>query len=287
MKYSWELDKGMSEHLNYLTISEVQKIMLTILTDMVNYFNSHDYHYVFTGGSALGAVRHQGFIPWDDDADVALPRDEYEKFIKEYQPTNLRFELLTPENTDNWLYAYARISDTQTRANGKWAEVHNGVYVDVFPIDAVPQTKFGQYIAYYQMKYLDVMRNSTRRIAISKKEPGWWLKPLIIKYAQRRSTIHWVKKMDLLAQNMHRRHVGKSDIYSLYIVQGLNKTRENFPLVIYQNRKLVKFESLKVYVPADSQRYLTQMYGDWQRLPSEDKRKSHARFYYKGVEVHD
>ena len=65
----------MGEQLKYLTVPEVQKIMLAILADMIKYFNEHNYHYVLTGGSALGAVRHQGFIPWDDDADVALPRD--------------------------------------------------------------------------------------------------------------------------------------------------------------------------------------------------------------------
>lgn len=277
----------MGEHLKYLTVSEVQKIMLAILADMIKYFNEHNYHYVLTGGSALGAVRHHGFIPWDDDADVALPRAEYERFIREYRPSNSQYELLTPYNTENWLYAYARVSDTQTQASGKWAMVNNGVYVDVFPIDAVPKSKAEQKMAYYRMKYLDVMRNSTRRIAISKQEPGWWLKPLLIKYAQRHTTGWWVQRMDKLAQKMNQQQVDRSNIYSLYIVQGLNKTRENFPLAIYQHRQQVPFENLTVYIPAASQIYLTQMYDNWQALPPKNKQKTHARFYYKGVEVHD
>ena len=93
--------------------------------------------------------------------------------------------------------------------------------------------------------------------------------------------------MDELAQKMNQRHVARSNIYSLYIVQGLNKTRGNFPLAVYQQRQSVPFEDLTVYIPADSQSYLTQMYGDWQALPPKTKQKTHARFYNKGVEVHD
>lgn len=81
----------MAQQQNYLTVPAVQKIMLAILKDVVTYFDTHDYHYVLTGGSALGAVRHQGFIPWDDDADVALPRHEYERFIREYKPNNSQY----------------------------------------------------------------------------------------------------------------------------------------------------------------------------------------------------
>ena len=279
--------KLMAIQQNYLTVPDVQRIMLAILKDVITYFDKHDYHYVLTGGSALGAVRHQGFIPWDDDADVALPRHEYERFIREYKPNSTRYEILTPLNTENWLYGYARVSDTYTQADGKWATVSNGVYVDVFPIDAVPSSGIGQKFAYYHMKYLDVMRNSTRRLAISHKEPAWWLKPLLIKYAKRHTTAWWVNKMNRLAQKTNQRYENKSDVYSLYIVQGLNKTRENFPLAIYRQRQLVKFEDLNVYIPAANQHYLSQMYGDWQALPSKSKRKTHARFYYKGVEVHD
>lgn len=277
----------MAQQQNYLTVPAVQKIMLAILKDVVTYFDTHDYHYVLTGGSALGAVRHQGFIPWDDDADVALPRHEYERFIREYKPNNSQYKLLTPLNTTNWLYGYARVSDTYTQADGKWATVNNGVYVDVFPIDAVPPTKFGQKKAYYHMKYLDVMRNSTRRLAISHQEPAWWLKPVLIKYAKRHTTAWWANKMDRLAQKTNQRYQNKSDIYSLYIVQGLNKTKENFHLAVYQQRQQAKFEDLNIYIPAAIQHYLTQMYGDWHALPSKSKRKTHARFYYKGVEVHD
>lgn len=277
----------MAQQQNYLTVPAVQKIMLAILKDVVTYFDTHDYHYVLTGGSALGAIRHQGFIPWDDDADVALPRHEYERFIREYKPNHSQYKLLTPLNTTNWLYGYARVSDTYTQADGKWATVNNGVYVDIFPIDAVPPTKFGQKKAYYHMKYLDVMRNSTRRLAISHQEPAWWLKPVLIKYAKRHTTAWWANKMDRLAQKTNQRYQNKSDIYSLYIVQGLNKTKENFHLAVYQQRQQAKFEDLNIYIPAASQHYLTQMYGDWHALPSKSKRKTHARFYYKGVEVHD
>ncbi|QIL50809.1 LicD family protein [Weissella coleopterorum] len=273
----------MDSEKEYINITEIQKIMLDILRDVITFCNNNDYHYILTGGSALGATRHKGFIPWDDDMDIALPRNEYEQFIHKYQPQYSNLVKLNSENTKNWLYPYTRISDSKTVAEGRWAEVQNGVYVDIFPIDAISGNKTGQIIGYLKMKYLDVMRNSTRRIAISKEEPFWWLKPLLIKFAKRKSTGEWVNKMERLAQKSNRKHFNYSNAFSLFVVQGLNKRRENFNKDMYFKRNKAVFEGESVFVPGNVNQYLTQMYGNWENIPNNIEKKTHARFYRKGI----
>lgn len=265
----------------YLNINEIQYIMLDILKDVINFCNKNNYHYILTGGSALGAIRHKGFIPWDDDMDIAMPREEYEQFIVHYRPKS-DFLLLNSQNTKNWLYPYTRISDYKTVAEGRWAEVKNGIYIDIFPIDAVSNNKMGQIISYFRMKYLDVMRNSTRRIAISKDEPFWWLKPFLIKLAERKPIGEWVNKMESLAKKSNQKNIKYSNTFSLYVVQGLNKRKENFNKDMYFSRQKAFFETEIIFVPKNINEYLTQMYGDWEKIPCDVERKSHARFYRKG-----
>lgn len=270
-----------NESNEYLSLDEIHAIMLDILKDIVNFCDKRDLHYVLTGGSALGAVRHQGFIPWDDDMDIALSRSDYETFLEEYVPAS-NMELLYSNNTEEWLYPYARVSDIQTQAEGQWALVNNGVYVDVFPIDAVPDSTIKQKINYYHMKWLDVLRNSTRRIAISHDEPFWWLKPAIIKFAQKHPTSFWVNKMEMLARKTNDKYINISKMRSLFVVQGLNGRKEIFDQKVYSQRKLAMFEGSQVYIPENVEVYLRQMYGDWQIVPDVTVRKSHAKFYRKG-----
>lgn len=271
----------MIEKKQYMEIEDVQNVMFEILQDIIQFCNLNEYHYLLTGGSALGAVRHHGFIPWDDDADIALPRDEYEQFIKNYTPRIPTARLFTLDNTENWFYPYARVSDLESNADSKWAKVNNGVYVDVFPIDALPKNKLRQSISYYRMKYLDVMRNSSRRIAISKQEKLHHLKPLFILFAKRHSTSWWAEKMNKLAIKTNLNYAMKSNMRSLYVVQGINGTRENFLISMYTSRSKTFFRSIDVYIPTFYQKYLTNLYGNWEQIPKKIDRKSHAKFYRK------
>ena len=111
----------------YISLTDIQAEMLNIMKDVIRFFDEQHINYVVTGGTALGAVRHQGFIPWDDDADIALARDDYEFFVKHYRPGSEAWELLSLEHTDNWYYSYARVANKHTMAVTEWAKVNNGI----------------------------------------------------------------------------------------------------------------------------------------------------------------
>ena len=79
--------------------SEIKSVALDILKDVAHFCDTHDIRYVLAYGTMLGAVRHKGFIPWDDDIDIMMPRDDYNRFIKTYNEHNSRYQVFSIENS--------------------------------------------------------------------------------------------------------------------------------------------------------------------------------------------
>lgn len=266
-----------------LSIPEVQQRILAMYDDVIKFFNDNQMPYLLTGGSALGGIRHHGFIPWDDDMDLGLLRDDYQRFVAEYQPQNTQFQLKSLEYDANWENGYARVIDLQTGSSNQYLNINHGVFLDVFPIDHLPDSKQGQKRHYYQMKILDVLRNSKRRVGyrddesrlavFCKESLRIVLKPFKISY--------FARKMSALAQKTNAKYKN-SQVMSLYIVQGINQQRETNAASIYQHRQKIQFEGREGYVPTDVQTYLTHLYGpQYLELPPVEARKAHGHFYLK------
>ena len=97
-----------------LTIEELKEVELNILKDVAKFCEEHDIKYFLCGGTLLGAIRHKGFIPWDDDIDIAMPREDYERFFKLYNGSNPRYHADSLENNPNWHMSFGRVGDTET-----------------------------------------------------------------------------------------------------------------------------------------------------------------------------
>ena len=263
----------------YLSVLEVQQIMLSLFDDVLDFLNSHQLTYTLTGGSALGAVRHQGFIPWDDDMDIALPRDDYEFFIRNYRPKQTTIELRELALDSTWFYGYARVVDTTTAADNLWAKTNNGVFLDIFPIDHLSDNKRSRQLSYWRMKVLDVLRNSTRRLDFQPWEKGIWLKKTLYLMTKYTTTAKLATRMSRLAIKTNDKY--KSSKWgSLYLVQGINGQRETNPFDWYVNTIEVEFEHRKVKVPREYHAYLQHLYGDtYMELPPIESRKSHGMYY--------
>ena len=118
-----------------LTCKEIQSHCVEMLRYFDAYATSQNITYYLSGGTLLGAVRHQGFIPWDDDVDLMLPRKDYERLIHDFDGGE-RYEIISCETNDEYGTPFARIWDKRTAL--KWTssrEVPIGVFIDLFPID--------------------------------------------------------------------------------------------------------------------------------------------------------
>lgn len=127
-----------------LEFKESQRIALEILKKVACICEEHNFRYVLIWGTLIGAIRHNGFIPWDDDIDIAMPRPDYDKllsFFKKHRDELMPLECLTMETRKNYPHMIARISDSRT-----WIDVVNekdcgmGVFVDIYPFDGLGKT---------------------------------------------------------------------------------------------------------------------------------------------------
>lgn len=263
-----------------LSTQEVQQKMLDLFREIESFLEHEDIPYVVTGGTALGAVRHGGFIPWDDDMDIAVNRKDYEFFIRHFKPKMNYFSLKSNLDCD-WGYAYARVTDDRTIYDMPWVTVDNGVFVDVFPIDKLPDNSGVRNVLYLEMKTLDVFRNAARRTAFKPGEKGKIIKALLSTIAKVFGDAFFARQQDALARFVNRKNKN-SNLSGLFVVQGINRQRETHRSSLYIETQKVLFEGTMVNVPGDVQSYLERLYGiDYMQLPELSDRKTHGTFYAK------
>ena len=120
-----------------ITENHYRDRLLTLLDEFDVYCKDNQLKYYLACGSLLGAVRHQGFIPWDDDIDVCMPRDDYIKLIEHSQKKELPFDFYCYEKHKDYVHYYGKVSDKETIIKYKYISnsANYGIFIDVFPLD--------------------------------------------------------------------------------------------------------------------------------------------------------
>lgn len=250
-------------------MNELQKVEFDMLKEVLKICDELNLNYYLVCGSALGAVKYSGFIPWDDDMDIGLMRDEYEVFIKNAQEMLPKHLFLQNHITDpQYPHVFSKIRNSETTYIEKSVAklpINHGVYIDVFPLDGYPdseneQITFEQKKLVYQRKLscvYDVNRNFKSKVGMHlRRLCGYHKKTsqIIEKYTYEMKKYSAVKSA--LICN-HGNWQGKL---------------EYAPREQYGNGVMMKFEGLDVRVPERYDEYLTQKYGDWRAdLPEEQK----------------
>lgn len=273
------------EKIKELSPEQFRKMQLTELDMLVEFDrvcrNNH-INYVLFGGSLLGAVRHKGYIPWDDDADIGMLREDYEKFklhAKEMNSNICYFQDNTTDPYYRWGYGKLRRTDSiYVRVGQEHLKCKTGIFVDVFPMDDVPKSVIGQIvqdrICYCLRKILwsEVAKNNTK---------GLWK--------------IWFTLLSMIPVSVPygilKIYTGKSKNTSLNRVRTLMfpatgtlykknpiKERYSMPKSWFTNRKEYEFEGKRFYGSKDYDVVLEYIYGDYMKLPPEDKREQHSPF---------
>lgn len=271
-------------------MTELQEVEFQLLKTFVEFCEKHNLKYFLVGGSALGAVRHQGFIPWDDDVDVALPREDYDRFIelgkKEF--TGDIF-LQTYETDPNYPYNFAKLRNSNTtyvEATYCYTQMNHGIWIDIFPLDGVSKKsgkvtfamKYKLFRVWFRM-WLIFPRCATRR-----PRKWWWPLDILLDLFMYPNYVwnihhHMNKRIDKIMKKKKY-----EECYYVANLQGAWFGREIIKREYFGEGRKAMFEGMEVMIPEKYDEFLTAIYGDYMKLPPENKRC--AKHHTKGADVH-
>lgn len=275
--------------LNQKQLESLQETLIGILHDVITVCEKYRLIYMLGGGSALGAIRHHGFIPWDDDIDINMPREDYEKFILIFKKKfKEKYWVHTPKDTKNYGLLLARIrkKGTYVKTKEDFFNQECGAFIDIFIIENTYDNKilrcihgigslgFGFCLScrkfYRDRRYLLELIKGDK-----KNETVFLVKILIGFFMSCISIDGWTRLSDKWNSIC-------KDIKTQYVV--IPAGRKHFFGELYLRKdicmtQLCKYENEICRCPINVDKYLRKLYGDYWRIPTENERETHVVFF--------
>ena len=256
---------------------EIQVVLLEMMKGFHKACSENGINYYMLGGTCLGAIRHSGFIPWDDDIDVGLPRKDYEKFCRiagDILPSNLVLRYY--KNTNNSPFHFVKLINKDTTLIEKnYKDYLEGVYIDVFPLDGLEKFSFPQKIRAKTIRFLHVL---IMDFYFTGTKSG--LKNLLLKVSKKMNMIKIHSKIDKL---MTKDKSDQPEYYCNFL--GAWKDREIIKRDVFGNPTLYSFEDSEFYGPENADAYLRSLYNDYMVLPPVEKQVSRHDYYFVDLDL--
>ncbi len=257
------------------SVRSVQEKILETMKFIDKLCRENGIVYFIMGGTALGAVRHGGFIPWDDDLDIFMTPDQYKKFKTVFENTKSEQFVLQEWRTDSKYLEYAKV-----RMNGttfieesfkERKDMHHGIYVDIMILHKVPENKLIQKMVYYESKFVTLYGLSQRNWKPKSKSQEVILKSL--KFMP-------CKVMARIAYSHIYRYDDRKDNYKYcYWITPAKFRNGLFDKTFFEKPVDVGFEDTELLGSEKIKEYLEYRYGDYIKLPSEEQRKAAVHAY--------
>lgn len=259
--------------------NDLKRLQLDILKNVNMFCRERNINYSLAYGTLLGAVRHQGYIPWDDDIDICMPRSSYNRFVLEYEDPTGIYECLSFEKDENFLYPFAKISDRRTVVLEQARFVNRyeklGVNIDVFPVDGANINDYSQFkkqrrlrlMKYYKLRELSRERSLIKNCAL-----------MMV-----RATLSPFSISSIVSNMMSNAQKYEYDVSEhVEVILGYDHEKP-LPKEIYEELSYLRFEDSQFPVPSNYDVLLTHIYGDYMTLPPVEQRKPghKAIRYYK------
>lgn len=269
-------------------MNELQKKELELFKAFVSVCEKHGLKYFLVGGSALGAIRHKGFIPWDDDIDVGMLREDYDKFVElQYEFEGTPYFIQNFKSDPCYIYNYGKLRDSSTtfiEDNFKNHRINHGVWIDIFPIDGfskekMPREKLAKKVKHiWHQVYLAYFGALRRKV---RKET--WFKDILLNIV---AGLFYVFDIAHYRNKHVEKYVRKIPLEESVMAGnyfGFNMKREAMDTSLFKEFIKVPFEDMEAYVLKDYDTYLRNLYGEYMTPPPLDKQVGHH--YNKGLDL--
>lgn len=239
------------------------------LLEMLKYIDTlcheHKITYFLSGGSAIGALRHHGFIPWDDDADIMMPRQDYIKFLDLTKDLSGKYKTGSLYGNYDWTFPFARMWDITTKVvYDNLAEASTGIFIDIYPMDGLPNSKNRTRMHYIHNKICYVLLNAAIRKRFKDGEHFLLLKKSVALISKKIGAKNICLHLDRVAARRkfeYSKYVGCSVL--AHYMEKEWFSRKDFISMVY-----VDFEDTKLPVANGCNDYLTRLYGDYMNPPA-------------------
>ena len=254
-----------------LTIEECKQISLDILTDIADFCEKNDITYFLSVGTLLGAIRHKGYIPWDDDIDIMMPRPDYKRLLNEYHG---KYKLLKPEAG---LLYYAKAYDPDTvkyEADTDYKKNQPiGVDIDIFPLDGIVNDQQIIDKLYKRERFLETLLRLSNQPIFLRKNPIKCINRIIPRLIGSKNIIRLIEK------NAQTYDYDKSD-YVIRMRWSPNGFTGALPKSVFE-KDVGEFEGHQFCIPKGYDTFLTAFFGDYMTIPKKENRVIHRFECYR------
>ena len=250
-------------------LKELKEVEMEILDYFVSFCKKNNLKYYLIYGTLLGAVRHKGFIPWDDDIDVCMPPQDYQKFLQLFKSNDKYFlQNVKTEKYYHTIFSKIRKNNTcMVEEEWQYLNIHKGINIDVFPMIPYPENRFDKFIFNIKIRLALLL--------VSKNNKPNSLKTKIIfnllKLIPRKVTNKTVQKIINSVLNYNKS-------FNNYIIAS--NVNLNFKKEWFDKDILVKFEDRKYKIPVNYDEILKVCYNDYMRLPKKEDRVGHGKIIF-------
>lgn len=259
------------------TLRELQMAIFKVLCDVADVCEEQGFRYSLGGGTMLGAIRHKGFIPWDDDIDIMMPRPDYEALIEYCRTHETKFKLLCNKLEPKYGYLFAKAWDPATKIvelQGNKNNIDYGLYVDIFPLDAAGDSveevkrRFSKNRFMFEM----IIAANWKKYFRSFGRP-WYYEPIRYVFYLMSRFVDFETAIPRLEKHFVRYEFGTTKY--IFVTAGAYRLRDIWPKEWIDGFVEKEFEGRKFTVISGYDAYLKNLYGDYMQLPPKEQQISH------------
>ena len=271
-----------------INLEQLKQLEVELLSEVHKICSQENFRYSLGGGTLLGAVRHKGFIPWDDDIDIMMPRPDYDAFISYCETHDVPFAVQYFGNDKTYVDLSAKIFNPHTvlvNDNVTEGEISSGVFIDVFPIDGLAQTYKNAKKAFNSTRFKrNLLIACQWKKFFRSKTHAWYYEPFRFAFFVLSRFVNKTRLFDKIQKKYKK--IDFNSVKYAAAVGGAYREKEILNQKVFTKYIDLPFEGNNFKAISSYDTYLSSIYGDYMKLPPEEKRVSHHSFkaFYKEIE---